>query len=45
MKICDLLSVKSVCADLSGTSKNEIIEELINLLIISGSIEKKDKKR
>ncbi len=45
MKITDFLCLKAVSADLQGTTKDEIIEELVELLINAGSIEKKHKNK
>lgn len=43
MKISDFLQVKAISADIKGTTKEEIIEELVGLLITAGSVEKKNK--
>ena len=43
MKISDFLQVKAISADLKGTQKEEIIEELVGLLITADAIEKKYK--
>lgn len=45
MKIIDILSAKAIDADLKSTTKPEVIEELVNLLISSGSLEKKYKNK
>ena len=41
MKIKDFLCKEAVTADLKSTSKKEVIEELVDLLVDAGSIEKK----
>jgi len=43
MKIMDFLNEKAVCADLKSTTKEGIIEELINLLAEAHSIKDKDR--
>ena len=45
MKIVEILSPKAVSANLASKSKPDVIEELVNLLINSGSIEKKYKNK
>jgi PTS system nitrogen regulatory IIA component len=45
MKIIDILSAKAVSADLKSTTKQEVIEELVNTLISAGSLEKKYKNK
>ena len=45
MKISDFLCAKAVTADLKGTNKGEIIEELVGLLVGAGAIEKKSKAK
>ena len=45
MKIVDILSPKAVSANLKSTTKPEVIEELVNLLMNAGSIEKKYKNK
>jgi len=45
MKISDFLCTKAISADLQGTSKKEIIEELIELLVDAGAIEKRHKNK
>ena len=45
MKISDFLCAKAVCADLKGTNKHEIIEEMVKLLINAGAIDKKNKAK
>ena len=41
MKISDFLCREAVTADVKATNKQEVIQELVDLLIKSGSIEKK----
>lgn len=41
MKVSDFLCPKAVTADLASTTKKEIIEELVDLLIKAGAIDKK----
>ncbi len=45
MKIGDFLCAKAVSADLKGTNKQEIIEEMVRLLINAGAIDKKNKAK
>ena len=45
MKISDFLCAKAVTAELKGTNKQEIIEELVGLLVNAGAIEKKNKAK
>lgn len=45
MKLTDFLSENAICADLKSTSKSEIITELVDVLISSGTVEKKYKKK
>lgn len=45
MKISDFLCKKAVTADLVSTTKKEIIEELVDLLIKAGAVEKKMKQK
>ena len=45
MKISEFLNPKAVSADLKGSTKAEIIEELVGLLINAGSIDKKYKSK
>ena len=45
MKISEFLCPKAVTADLKGTNKKEIIEELVDLLLSAGAIEKKSKAK
>lgn len=45
MKISDFLYAKAVTADLQSTTKKEVIEELVDILIVSGAIDKKIKAR
>ena len=45
MKISEFLCTKAISADLNGTNKEEIIDELVNLLVNAGAIEKKNKAK
>lgn len=45
MKINDFLCQRAVCADLKSTSKKEVIEELVELMVDAGAIEKKNKNK
>ena len=45
MKISDFLCAKAVSADLKGTTKQEIIDEMVKLLINAGAIDKKFKTK
>lgn len=45
MKISDFLCPNAVSADLKGTTKKEIIEELVGLLTTAEAIEKKHKAK
>ncbi len=45
MKIGDFLCPKAVSANLKSTSKKDVIEELIGLLIDSGEVDKKDRNK
>ena len=45
MKILDFLCKKAIATDLKSTTKEGIIEELADLLVGAGEVEKKDKKR
>lgn len=45
MKVGDFLSSNATSADLKSDSKEGVIEELVNLLIASGELEKKHKKK
>ncbi|MEW6170421.1 MAG: PTS sugar transporter subunit IIA [Candidatus Omnitrophota bacterium] len=45
MKIQDFLCKKAVTANLKGTKKEEIIKELVDLLINSEEVEKKDRAK
>ena len=45
MKISDFLCTKAISADLKGTTKAEIIDELVGLLVNAGAIEKKNKSK
>ena len=41
MKISEFLCSKAVTADLKATTKKEVIEELVDLLVKAGAVEKK----
>lgn len=45
MKILDFLSKKALTANLKSTTKEGIIEEMVDLLINAGEVEKKNKKK
>ncbi len=45
MKISDFLCQKAVSSDLKGGTKKEVIEELTELLVDAGAIEKKHKSK
>ena len=45
MKIKDFLCREAVTAELSSTSKQELIEEMVDLLIAAGAVEKKVRSR
>jgi nitrogen PTS system EIIA component len=45
MKITDFLVNKAVSTDLKATDKSAVIEELVNLLIKSGALERRHKKK
>ncbi|MCX5681643.1 MAG: PTS sugar transporter subunit IIA [Candidatus Omnitrophica bacterium] len=45
MKLADFLCKKAISVDLQGTTKEEVIQEMIELLLDSEVIDKKDKKR
>src|SRR3989338_3466186 len=45
MKISEFLCTKAISADLKGTNKEEIIDELVGLLVTAGAIEKKNKPK
>jgi len=45
MKISEFLCTKAVSADLKSRTKKEVIEELVELLIKAGAIEKKVKSK
>lgn len=45
MKIMDFLSEEAITTDLKNVNKTEAIKELVDLLIVSGDIDKKDKNR
>jgi len=41
MKVRDFLCKKAVTADLTATTKKEVVEELVGLLVDAGAVEKK----
>jgi PTS system nitrogen regulatory IIA component len=45
LKITEFLFPKAISADLKSTTKPEVITELLDLLIGSGALEKKNKKK
>ena len=45
MKISDFLNTKATAVDLKGTDKKEVIQELVNLLMSAGAIDKKYKSK
>ena len=45
MKISDFLHSKAVTAELKATTKKEVIEELVDILIDAGALEKKIKTK
>lgn len=45
MKITDLINSKAVCADLKGNSKEEVIQELVDILVKTNALDKKNKKK
>lgn len=45
MKITDFLSAKAASADLQSQSKEDVIAELVDLLINTGSVDKRNKKK
>lgn len=45
MKILDFLSKKAITVNLKATTKEETIKELVDLLVSSGDIEKKDRPK
>ena len=45
MKIVDILNSKAIAIDLCGRNKKEVIDELVDLLISSGGLEKKYKSK
>lgn len=45
MKIMDFLVPKAVSANLTSTTKKEVIEELLGLLINAGAVEKRHKNK
>jgi len=45
MKISDFLYPKAVCADLKSNTKKDVIEELVELMVKSGAVDKKIKSK
>lgn len=45
MKVMEFLTQKAITADLKGIEKQEILSELLDLLIASGEIDKKNKNK
>jgi fructose-specific phosphotransferase system IIA component len=45
MKITDFLDVKAATADLKSQSKEEVISELVDIVIETGGLDKKDKDK
>jgi fructose-specific phosphotransferase system IIA component len=45
MKIMDFLSEEAITTDLKSVNKTEAIKELVELLITSGDVDKKDKNK
>jgi nitrogen PTS system EIIA component len=45
MKIMDFLCKKAITANLKSATKEGIIEEMVELLVEAGEVEKKDKKK
>jgi len=45
MKIMDFLSKKALTANLKSTTKDGIIEEMVDLLVNAGDVDKKSKKK
>jgi PTS system nitrogen regulatory IIA component len=45
MKTTDFLCPKAISADLKSNTKPEVIEELVDLLVTAGEIDKKNKKK
>ncbi|MFB3919091.1 PTS fructose/mannitol-specific subunit IIA [OP3_merged] [Candidatus Velamenicoccus archaeovorus] len=45
MKIMDFLSEEAITTDLKSVNKTEAIKELVELLIVSGDVDKKDKNK
>ncbi|MDP2652631.1 MAG: PTS sugar transporter subunit IIA [Candidatus Omnitrophota bacterium] len=45
MKISEFLNSKAISSDLQSTTKKEVIEEMVGLLIDSGAVEKKIKAK
>ena len=45
MKIMDFLSEEAITTDLKSVNKTEAIKELVDLLIVSGDVDKKDKTK
>ena len=45
MKLSDFLCPKAISADLKATTKKDVIDELVGLLVTAGVIEKKNKSK
>ena len=45
MKISDFLNTKAIATDIKGMDKKEVIQELVNLLLNAGAIDKKYKSK
>ena len=45
MKIGDFLLSKAITADLKGTTKEDVIEEMVKLLVNAGAVDKKHKSK
>ena len=45
MKIVDFLSKRAITVNLKNTTKEETIKELVDLLVVAGDVEKKDRAK
>ena len=45
MKNSDFLSSKAICANLNGTTKEEVLKELVDVLINTGDVKQEDKDK
>ncbi|KJJ86077.1 PTS transporter subunit IIA-like nitrogen-regulatory protein PtsN [Candidatus Omnitrophus magneticus] len=43
MRIVDALSLKAICIDIKAVNKEQVLEELVDLLILGGGLKKNDK--